>query len=275
MSPVITAQGERITVRFPARPTCGIISDLRRAGFAWSPRKRHWYGLDSADARQTLASLNEPPSVSRNTLLHGDCISVLPQLPAACADFVLTDPPYLVNYRDARGRTVLNDRDGAWLGPAFREIARVMKPDTLLLSFYGWQAADAFLTAWREAGLVPVDHMVAYKDYASSTRYFRRRHEQAYLLAKGNPPRPRRPLGDIRAHWPYTGNRHHPTEKPVGGLRPLIESLCPQGGLVLDPFAGSGSTGMAALSCGRRFLGIELDADNHAVAVRRLNSAQA
>jgi site-specific DNA-methyltransferase (adenine-specific) len=56
----------------------------------------------------------------------------------------------------------------------------------------------------------------------------------------------------------------------VSALQPLIEAFCPPGGLVLDPFAGSGSTGEAALRCGRRFVGIELDPTYHAAAVERL-----
>jgi site-specific DNA-methyltransferase (adenine-specific) len=149
-----------------------------------------------------------------------------------------------------------------------------MKPDTLMLCFYGWQAVDRFMAAWRAAGLRPVDHMVAYKGYVSSSRYFHRCHEQAFLLAKGNPPTPPgyAMLDDVRARWNYTGNRHHPCEKPVPNLRELVECFCRPGGLVLDPFAGSGSSGVAALEAGRRFLGIEIDAECHAAAVARLSA---
>jgi site-specific DNA-methyltransferase (adenine-specific) len=55
-------------------------------------------------------------------------------------------------------------------------------------------------------------------------------------------------------------SRVHPAEKPVPLLRRLIRLLAPPGGTVLDPFAGSASTGQAAFAEGREFLGIELDA---------------
>ncbi len=70
------------------------------------------------------------------------------------------------------------------------------------------------------------------------------------------------------------GGRHHVVGKPVALMGQLVE-ICPPGGLVLDPFAGSGSTGVACLNTGRRFLGVELSADYATVAARRLREAAA
>jgi hypothetical protein len=75
------------------------------------------------------------------------------------------------------------------------------------------------------------------------------------------------------AHHPQGGLRRrltHPTQKPVEILTPLIEAFSPKDGLVLDPFCGSGSTLAAANAAGRDWLGIELDADYHRIAARRL-----
>ncbi|MDX3645836.1 site-specific DNA-methyltransferase [Streptomyces sp. MB09-02B] len=64
----------------------------------------------------------------------------------------------------------------------------------------------------------------------------------------------------------------HPTEKPLGILDPLIRYACPPGGLVVDPFAGSGSTLDAARQSGRRAIGIEAREDYCEAAVRRLSA---
>ena len=67
-------------------------------------------------------------------------------------------------------------------------------------------------------------------------------------------------------------DKHHLTGKPTELMRTLCR-ICPPGGVILDPFAGSGTTGVAALREGRRFIGIEMTAENAAVARRRLDDA--
>lgn len=212
-----------------------------------------------------------PPTEPRHTLIHGDCIQVLGQRDAASVEFVLTDPPYVVNFRDRGGRSIANDDNADWLHPAFSQIYRVLKPDSFCVSFYAWNHVDLFMDAWRSAGFRPVGHLVFCKTYASSSGYMQYRHEAAYLLAKGRPQLPAAPIPDV-VEFRYTGNRLHPTQKPVGILKPLIEAFCPLGGLVLDPFAGSGSTLVAAKKAGRRSLGIEITAAHYQAATARLHS---
>ncbi len=209
------------------------------------------------------------PPLPFNQVLRGDCRKRLGELPDASVDMVLTDPPYLVNYRSRDGRRVANDIHGDWLEPVFAELYRVLKPNSYMVSFYGWQAADAFMGAWKSAGFRPVEHLVFAKGYASSVRRVRRHHEMAYLLAKGSPPLPARPISDVLG-WNYTGNRLHPTQKPVGSLEPLVRAFCPSGGIVLDPFCGSGSSLVAAALVGRSWLGMELSGRHAETAARRL-----
>ena len=96
-------------------------------------------------------------------------------------------------------------------------------------------------------------------------------HEQAYLLVKGNPEVPANPPPDV-IPWSYTGNRLHPTQKPTGIFTPLLEAFTKPGDVVLDPFAGSGSTLVAARDLGRQFVGIELDETHQRTASTRLAS---
>ena len=213
--------------------------------------------------------------VSLNSIASGDCIEVMRSLPWASVDFILTDPPYLVNYRDRTGRSVANDAgDGAWLKPAFRQMHRVLRPDSLCVSFYGWNKVDLFMDAWKSAGFSVVGHIVFRKRYGSNARFLSYRHESAYLLAKGRPPLPGSPVPDV-LDWEYSGNRLHPTQKPVQPLKTLIAAFTKPGAVVLDPFCGSGSTLAAAQELGRRFIGIEIDEQHHRTASSRLRHREA
>lgn len=126
-----------------------------------------------------------------------------------------------MRYRDRAGRTIRNDVDGRWLKPAFAEMFRLLKPDSFCVSFYGWNQVDRFMAARREAWFRIVGHLVFTKPYASSSRFLEHRHEQAYLLAKGDPSEPDTAIPDVLG-WQYTGNRLHPTQKPVDVLRPIV-----------------------------------------------------
>ncbi len=234
-----------------------------------STAKQSTSAAKTGSVQQSNPKTAWPISEIRNSVLLGDCVAVMRQMEARSVDLVLTDPPYVVRYQSRDGRTIANDDNDRWLRPAFAETYRVLKPGSFCISFYGWNVADRFISAWRHAGFRIVGHLVFRKTYASSTRFLRHQHEQAYLLAKGNVQLPAKPLADV-LDWKYTGNRLHPTEKPVGPLAPLVDTFCRPGGLVLDPFCGSGSSLIAARNVGRAFIGIEIDPAHHATASRRI-----
>ena len=139
------------------------------------------------------------------------------------------------------------------------------------MCFYCFTKAEAFFQAWRAAGFMVVGYLTFVKRYTSATRLRRVQDENAYLLAQGNPAPPAHVIGDV-IEFAYSGNKLHPTQKPLSALTPIIESFCPRGRIVLDPFAGSGSTRVAARSIGQRYVGFEVDAGVHMIASRRLRA---
>ena len=205
-----------------------------------------------------------------NTITHGDCLNILPQLATGSIDFVLTDPPYITRYKSRDGRTVANDDNDAWLKPAFAEISRVLAQDSFAVSFYGWPHADKFLAAFRAAGFRLVGHLTFPKRYTSS-------HRVSALPARDTPicsPKAGRRSRNTPSATSSTGRiaatsctrRRSPCPSCC---RWWTRSAAPQG-VVLDPFAGSGSTLLAAKMLGRSYVGIELDAKYHAIAEQRL-----
>lgn len=209
----------------------------------------------------------KPPPA--NTVQLGDCIAIMGRMPARSVDFILTDRPYLANYKDRSGRSIANDDKDAWLKPAYAEMFRVLKRDAFAVSFYGWPKVDRFFDAWKSAGFRVGGHLVFRKSYASKSAFLQYRHEQAFLLIKGRPAYPAAPLPDV-LDMPYSGNKLHPTQKPVAALKPLIECFSKPGDTILDPFTGSASTLVAARALGRNCIGIEIDPQHHQTATARL-----
>lgn len=119
--------------------------------------------------------------------LLGNCVQIMSEFPDNAVDFILTDPPYLVDFRDRSGRSIAGDKTSEWLQPASDAMFRVLKKDALMISFYGWNRVDAFVGAWKQAGFRIVGHLVFNKTYSSKSAYVGYRHECAYILAKGPP----------------------------------------------------------------------------------------
>lgn len=195
------------------------------------------------------------------TVFHGNCCDVLEQLTAESFDLVLTDPPYLVGYTgrwDSTQEEIHGDSDPSWLHPAFSQVWRVLKADSLCLSFYGWPCADEFLGCWKALGFRPVSLFVFLKSRWGFGHFTRARQEQAYLLAKGHPPRPQNPISDVLS-WEQESRLLHPNQKPLGAISKLISTYAGPGTRVLDPFCGSGTTLLAARSIGLPAVGIEIE----------------
>ncbi|WP_227271259.1 DNA methyltransferase [Roseobacter weihaiensis] len=209
-----------------------------------------------------------------NQIIHGESANILRTFPEASVDLVVTDPPYLVNYRDRNGRSLQNDNNAEAVMAVFDPMARVMKPNSYAVCFAGWGALPQFSAAWEAAGLRIVGQIVWHKRYASRVGFTQYRHESAYILAKGKPARPTKPLPSVM-EWVYSGNRAHPTEKAVEVIAPLIRSFSKPGDLVLDPFCGSGSTCVAATLSERQTIGIELDKEHITTAHNRLAGVMA
>lgn len=141
-----------------------------------------------------------------------------------------------------------------------------------MVSFYGWNRVDRFMAAWkmRDSALLVT--------WSSPKLHIEGRIcglSPRMRLHPGKRPSTSatNPLPDVLG-WKYSGNRHHPTEKPVTSLQPLIESFTHPNAIVLDPFAGSGSTCVAALQSGRRYIGIELLEQYHRAGQQRLAAVQ-
>lgn len=193
-----------------------------------------------------------------NQFICGDAAQVLKDAPERSVDLVVTDPPYLVRYKDRTGRTLANDDNPGAVLAVIDEVYRILKPNSYCISFCGWNAVAEFSGRWKALGFSIVGRIVWVKPYASRQGHTRYQHESAFVLAKGWPSKPADPIPDV-LRWEYTGNKHHPTEKAVSVLEPLIKGFSKPGDVVVDPFCGSGSSCVAAALYGRDYIGVDVE----------------
>uniref|UniRef100_UPI003F49499C DNA-methyltransferase n=1 Tax=Amycolatopsis sp. CA-096443 TaxID=3239919 RepID=UPI003F49499C len=231
-------------------------------------------------------------------LHQGDALSVLSGMDPASVDAVITDPPYNSGGRTtgerttatARGKYVSSDaahqladfpgdnRDQRsytyWLTLVLGECLRVSRVGAAALVFTDWRQLPSTSDALQAAGWTWRGCVVWHKPVARPRRGgFTQATE--YILWGSNGPvvGDRNPVylpGLVSGSQPRGRGRNHITQKPLEVMRQLVQ-ICPPGGTVLDPFAGAGTTGVAALAEDRDFVGVELSPHYHAIAAARLS----
>ena len=234
--------------------------------------------------------------------LHcGDCLEMLRSIPSGSVDAVITDPPYSSGGFTRSDRTADpaakyvstgveiiresftgDNRDGRswcyWMALWLSECHRIVKPSGYALIFCDWRqlplASDALQAGgfvWR--GVVSWDKGEAAR--APHTGYFRHQCEYVVWGTKGVsvPAAHGGPFPGSLRYPVLQADKHHMTGKPTDLMRQLVQCV-PSGSVVLDPFMGSGTTGVACVLEGRNFIGGELGAHYFAIAQRRIANAQ-
>lgn len=215
--------------------------------------------------------------IQANTVITGDSLTVLRDMEADSVDMVITDPPYGIDYQSSykekasRLAKIANDKAPFiwWIYDA----ARVVKRGGGVLCFTRWDVQQVFIDALRLAGLT-VKSVIVWDKKAHGMGdlkgSFAPRYEAIIFATKGRYEFPGKRPDDLIA-CAKVGNPSltHPNEKPVELLEQLIEATTIPGALILDPFAGSGSTLAAAAKTGRQYIGIEIDEQYSKLAATR------
>ena len=220
-------------------------------------------------------------------MLHlGDCLDVMQGIPDGSVDMVMTDPPYGMNFQSnwskngPRHKKIEGDSaaDFRWLQDAFR----LLKPDGGgLISFCDWNTSHRWREEIERAGFVIKSQVIwdrLHHGMGDLKGAFAPQHDIVWYATKGRRIFVNgRPKSVMRHKRPSPADDHgHPTCKPVALMEELIRATDDgSGSVVLDPFLGSGTTGVAAANTGRRFIGIERDPDYFTVAQARIQKAQA
>jgi len=220
--------------------------------------------------------------MSKINLMLGDCLERMKEIPDGSVDMVLTDPPYGMNYQSNRRTAtdkfakISNDAELNWLEGFVIECHRVMSDNSAAYVFCSWHKIDLFKCAF-EAHFKLKNLIVWVKNnhgsgdlagaYAPKHEFVLYMHKGRSLLRNGRTP-------DVIMADKVSGSKMvHPTEKPIPLLEKFILNNSDSGGTILDPFMGSGTTGVAAKNLGRSFIGIEMDEAYFDIAKGRIELA--
>jgi site-specific DNA-methyltransferase (adenine-specific)/modification methylase len=202
----------------------------------------------------------EPVRIGDAELYLADCLSVLPTL--GKVDAVVTDPPYGIaklwnsQQKGRNGKSRLWDGNNEWdmeTLPGAVEIARKMADRSIIWggNYYDLPASRGYLIWDKMQEFSNADSEMAWCSWLQTPRTFR--YARAQLANEG---------------------KEHPTQKPL----PLMEwclGFLPDAQTILDPFMGSGTTGVACAKLGRKFIGIEIEPKYFDIACRRIEEAYA
>lgn len=234
-------------------------------------------------------------------LYHGDCLEIMPQIPAGSVDLILTDPPY--------GTTACKWDTVIPFEAMWEQVWRLLKANCACAIFgsepfmtllrqsaldkykYDWYWDKKFGGNFAQAKRMPlktVEPIAVFSQEKTLPKYFPKMVCRDIPIKQGgtktadaipiknNPKTHNKKIYDKKypitnLHFPKNlGKTKHPTEKPVPVLEYLIETYTIEGETVLDFTMGAGSTGVACINTGRTFIGIEKDEKYFKIAEKRI-----
>ena len=216
--------------------------------------------------------------------MQGDCLERMKEIESGSVDMVLADPPYKMTKRgkscrpnwmpDGMGDNVFIGKVPdltKWLPECFR----VMR-DGHIYIFTNTVSLQATLNSATAAGFKLHNILVMIKDTGMPNRWYYKQTELVLFLRKGKAI----PIADHTSRDNFTctmpkksNGKLHITQKPLDVIKKMITNSSQESMVVLDPFMGSGTTGVAAKNLGRKFIGIELDPDYFKIAEDRIDAA--
>jgi site-specific DNA-methyltransferase (adenine-specific) len=198
-------------------------------------------------------------------------------------DAVVTDPPYTAAGGNTNGRTSAADHQywRFWFAAVWDAVARVATDDAFAMVFSDWRMIGTLAASvrggidrqtasdWEVTQAIVWDRGsiglgAPYRNSFEMIGFLRaKKWKQKAFFPKDIPT-------VIKCYWPYGRHENHGAEKPVKLIEELIVPHAPSA--ILDPFMGGGTTGVACIRTGRRFIGIEIDPGHYQIAKRRIEA---
>lgn len=273
------AKVEKIEAKAPPEVKEQLRTGAMSINQAYTEVKRQ----EKAEQRaEKMAALKEKADVFGGNIVNGDCIAEMEKLADCSVDCVVTDPPYGIEYVSNR-RTVesevikpvandgLTDALALWEN-ACKVLSRKMKENSHIYIFTSWKVYPQF--AEITGKYFRIKNCLIWRKNNHGTGdlegNYSEQYEMIIFATKGNRKlNGGRDSNILEFDKVASASLVHSCEKPVDLLEFLIEKSSDAGEMVIDPFAGSGSTLVAAKNRNRQYWGCELDTENYRIACGR------
>jgi site-specific DNA-methyltransferase (adenine-specific) len=219
-------------------------------------------------------------TIGNATLYCGDCIELLREIPNGSIDTIVVDPPYFQGYNHNGIRSERGDLSISkpFFSLFFAAMARTCKEERAVYVFCDWRTNGLFLETMNE--YLEVKNSLVWLKKVGTGYYYQNSYET--ILFHCNPGK-RIPSSNVitgiksfgSGAKTTNGEKLHPTQKPVELIEKLIADSTQRGMTVLDPMMGSGSTGVACVKNGRKFIGMEIQRKYFEAACKRMERAHA
>ena len=221
-----------------------------------------------------------------------NCLTAIKNMPDMCIDLIVTDPPYKLTSRGCSGtmggywkeekakKGVIFDNNSISCKEYLPEFYRILKNKSILYLMCNNTNLQEMINVATQSGFKFVKSLIWEKGNKICGRYYMNCFEYILLFRKGG-DKPIKNCGTpdilkvpIKKQKDINGKNLHNTEKPVELMKILIENSSDENDIILDPFMGIGSTGIASKELKRTFIGIELDEKYYKIACERINNTQ-
>ena len=211
-------------------------------------------------------------------LLHGDCLDLLPKIPEGSINSIIADPPYFLGMTHNGQKGVFNDLAicKPFYEKLFSEYKRVLKPDGCVYFFCDWRSYAFYYPIFDK--ILKVHNLLIWIKHGRPTQC-RYGYGNEFVIFSGKIKTAciTNVISGVNSFnhgaSKTNGEKSHPTQKPIALIEKFITDSTEVGDIILDTFTGSGTTGVACIRTGRKFIGMEIDGRYFEIAGKRIKTA--
>lgn len=216
---------------------------------------------------------------------QGDCLELMANIPNESIDLIVTDPPYLMEYKTNHRKdkahkfchTIKGDNDEELIRKSIQEFYRILKPNSAMYMFCNSNKIDFFKQEIEKYFTIKNIICWVKNNHTAGdlTAQFGKQYEFIILVNKGRKPFNGKRITDVWFFDRVSGkNLVHQNQKPLELIEQCITKHSNEGDVVLDPFMGSGTTCVACINTNRHYIGFEVDKDYFNIAKTRIEQTK-